>query len=279
MEAYPELIKALTHAIESLSLALSSESGKGYIVPVVTGLIGVFSGLIVVTIQSNRADKRAVVQREEERKRGVYILAAEKLAKLPKHITSLRKMTEGKAADEDEIISMSAVLAQVVQVSSTETAKLAIKLSSQINRTGVIAIQQLFTLNNLQSELNVINQQLDRIQGFSGNRKAEAHQSQSDSTKLTQENLTALLQKQHQLVIEVSKEQVEYLKWCRENLRGPLDNCFELQIQIRKEFGLPDGEEDLRELAKLERITFDTEMKRVIDSLKQTITHQEAVQS
>ena len=256
MEASSEILQALTHSIHSLSSALRSGSGEGYFLPIITGLIGVFSGLIVVTIQSTRADQRALAQRDEERKRDVYKQAANELARLPKHITSLRQMTEGKAADGDEIISMSAILAQVVQVSTAETAKLAIKLSSQINQTGLSAVQQLFPLNNLQSELNVVTQELERIQEFSGkitgmlqeskvsnNLNDEGRQYLYDSAIISQENISTLLKRQHQLSIEVSREQVKYLKWCRENLRTPLDNCFDLQIQIRKEFGLPDGKQ------------------------------------
>ncbi len=58
MEVTPELLTALTKAINSLSEALGSNSANTYIVPLITGATGIASGLSVMYLGSNRAAKR-----------------------------------------------------------------------------------------------------------------------------------------------------------------------------------------------------------------------------
>jgi uncharacterized protein (UPF0305 family) len=284
MEALQELIQALTISIESLTLTLSSNTAKSYVMPLITGLIGTFSGLAVVMIQTRNADRRTAEQREEDRRKDVYKSAAVELARLPKHITSLRVLTEGKPANTDELLNMTAVLAQVVQVAPSDTARVAMDLSGEISKLGTKAINELMELQLLQNKINAVRAKMQYIEEYNkqtlieirnaGIRDGYTNENKrflDETLESCKKEFASLSSTEEKIFTSIVEAQLSYLRWCKSNLSGPLNLCFELQIKIRKDFGNADGESDLRQQYDAQKQNFDELFQTTIDTLEKTV--------
>lgn len=223
---------------------------------------------------SNRAAKRELAQREEERKRDVFKTAAVELARLPKHINSLTRLSEGKPANSDELLGMSAALTQITQVSSSETAKIALKLSGQINNIALKAVNELSRMNDLQAKSSAIGTRLEQLKAANAHNQYGASESTGNTTKASE--IIELEIEQYRLAIEVSKESIAYLKWCRTNLREPLKNCFELTVSIRNEYGITGDEDQLRHIYEMDRVNFDRELDTFLAKQRKNLENQEA---